>query len=293
MKAYVFPGQGSQYEGMGRKLCDQFASARALFEQADNLLGFSLSDKMFHGSAADLKETAVAQPAIFLYSLATLWARYPECKPTIVAGHSLGELSALVAAEILSFEDGLKLVSQRAAAMQMACNETVGTMVAVLGCETVIIENICSDIEDVVVPANYNSTNEVVISGTILGVKVAMDRLKDAGARMMVPLQVGGAFHSPLMESAKVAFGDAIQQQNFCMPICPIYQNVSASAETDPDIIKNNILKQLAAPVRWNQLIIQMVSDGATEFVEVGGKGGILRNYIKQVDRKIPVEILK
>lgn len=293
MKAYVFPGQGSQYEGMGKELLEISDVAKEMFQLADNILGVALTEKMVSGSAEELKDTAIAQPAIFVQSLAMLKIKDPDNNPSLVAGHSLGEVTALVAAGVMSFEDGLTLVAKRAKAMQLACQQTQGTMAAVLGVPSSDIERVCNAIDDVVVPANYNTENELVISGTLNGVELAIAQLKEEGARLIVPLQVAGAFHSPLMESAKQAFAEAVQSQAFNPPRCPVYQNVSANAELDPEVIKANLVEQLAAPVRWKQSIAQMVTAGADHFVEVGGKGGILKGHIKQHNRKLNVDVIK
>jgi [acyl-carrier-protein] S-malonyltransferase len=247
---------------------------------------------MFKGVADEIKATNIAQPAIFLHSLITMRVKQPDISPDAVAGHSLGEVTALVAAQVLSFESGLQLVAHRAAVMQQACEITEGTMVAVIGVDDAITEQICDQVKDVVVPANYNTYGQLVISGTTTGIEQATERLKQAGARMLVPLPVGGGFHSPLMESAREAFGEAVQNTEFCEPICPVYQNVSAQPETDPTVIQANIIRQLTEPVRWTQTIKRMRADGVSSFVEVGGKGGILRGFIKKIDRKIPVESL-
>ena len=292
MQAYVFPGQGAQFEGMGSDLYKQSSIARELFDKADDILKFSISKSMFNGTADDLKLTHLAQPAIFLHSLITLYARQTDIQPDAVAGHSLGEMTALVAARVLSFEAGLQLVAKRAGVMQQCCKITHGTMLAVIGFEDEVTESICSEIEDVVVPANYNTHGQLVISGTVNGVAQAAGRLKEAGARMLVELPVSGGFHSPLMEDAKVEFAEAVLDVEFSTPSCPVYQNVSAKAETDPGSIRDNIVQQLTAPVRWTQTIEQMLVDGVSSFVEVGGKGGILRGFIKKINRKIAVETL-
>ncbi|GAA4453468.1 ACP S-malonyltransferase [Nibrella saemangeumensis] len=282
MKAYVFPGQGSQFKGMGQDLYQQSDKARALFDRADEILGFSLTRVMFEGTDEELKQTNVTQPAIFLHSVA-LALTTDSFSPDMVAGHSLGEFSALVAAGALSFEDGLKLVSQRASAMQRACEMNPSTMAAILGLDDATIERICADIEgEVVVPANYNCPGQVVISGTNEGVRIACERLKEAGAKRALPLPVGGAFHSPLMEPAREELANAIENTPFRQPDCPIYQNVNAQPSTDVDTIKANLIAQLTAPVRWTQSVEAMVSDGAAQFVECG-PGKVLQGLVKKI----------
>lgn len=282
MKAYVFPGQGSQFKGMGQDLYQQSEKARALFDQADEILGFSLTKVMFEGTDEELKQTNVTQPAIFLHSVA-LALTTDSFTPEMVAGHSLGEFSALVAAGALSFEDGLKLVSQRASAMQRACELNPSTMAAILGLDDATIERICAEVEgEVVVPANYNCPGQVVISGSNEGVRIACERLKEAGAKRALPLPVGGAFHSPLMEPAREELAQAIANTPFRQPSCPIYQNVNAQPSTDVDTIKANLIAQLTAPVRWTQSVEAMVTDGATQFIECG-PGKVLQGLVKKI----------
>ncbi len=284
MKAYVFPGQGAQKPGMGKDLYEGSAEAKAMFDQANDILGFDITEVMFNGTEDDLKQTKVTQPAIFLHSVA-LAATTPDFAPEMVAGHSLGEFSALVANKALSFQDGLKLVAQRATAMQKACELQPSTMAAVLGLSNEQVEAVCQGIDDVVVPANYNNPGQLVISGSVSGIETAVDALKEAGAKKVVVLKVGGAFHSPLMEPAREELSIAIQNTTFNTPICPIYQNVSAVAATDVEQIKQNLVAQLTAPVRWAQSVQQMIADGATEFIECG-PGKALQGMIKKVDRK-------
>lgn len=284
MKAYVFPGQGAQFPGMGQELYNNHTEVKNLFDEADDLLGFSLSQTMFEGSPEDLKQTKVTQPAIFLHSVAVA-KTIDNFEPEAVAGHSLGEFSALVAAEALSFEDGLLLVSQRALAMQEACELTPSTMAAILGLEDELIESVCAEIQGIVVAANYNCPGQLVISGEIKAVETACEKLKAAGARRALILPVGGAFHSPLMAPAKEKLQKAIENTSFRSPICPIYQNVSTTAVKDPETIKQNLIKQLTAPVKWTQSVQNMMADGFNEFVEVG-PGKALQGLIKKIDRK-------
>ena len=288
MKAYVFPGQGAQFEGMGQDLYDENKSIQSLFENANEILGFRLSDVMFTGDADALKQTNITQPAIFLHSIAKVKLAGEEFDAQGVAGHSLGEFSALVATGAMAFEDGLKLVYARAMAMQEACELTPSTMAAVLGLADDLVEKICASITDeVVVPANYNSAGQLVISGSFEGVKKAGELLSEAGARRVVELAVGGAFHSPLMKPAQDKLAAAIELTAFSEPVCPIYQNVDAKPHSDPNEIKENLLKQLTSPVRWTQTIQQMATDDYTHFVETGGKGGILRGLIRRIDRSL------
>ena len=288
MKAYVFPGQGAQFEGMGKELYDESQIAKDLFESANEILGYRLSDVMFDGSAEELKQTKITQPAIFLHSIIKARMAGQDFQPDVVAGHSLGEISALVAAQSMSFEDGLKLVQQRALAMQDACDSIESTMAAILGLEDEVVEKICSEIDEIVVPANYNCPGQLVISGSIPGIEKAVEKLTEAGARRAVILPVGGAFHSPLMQPAEDQLQKAIEATKFVDPICPIYQNVSGLPQTNADTIKLNLIKQLTAPVKWTQTMKNMIADGTTEFIEVGGKGNVIRGLIRKVDRKFP-----
>ncbi len=289
MKAYVFPGQGAQFVGMGKDLYENSPLAKELFEKANEILGFRITDLMFTGTDEDLKQTKVTQPAIFLHSVILAKVLGSEFKPEMVAGHSLGEFSALVAANALSFEDGLRLVSARAKAMQKACEKEPSTMAAILGLEDEKVEEICKSIDEVVVPANYNCPSQIVISGSIKGIDIACEKLSAAGAKRALKLMVGGAFHSPLMEPARVELEEAINKTNFQKPICPIYQNVNASKVTDPDQIKKNLVAQLTAPVKWTQTVKNMLTDGATSFVELG-PGSVLQGLIKKVDRNVAAE---
>ncbi|WP_179020998.1 ACP S-malonyltransferase [Winogradskyella forsetii] len=284
MNAYIFPGQGAQFSGMGLDLYENSALAQELFEKANDILGFPITDIMFEGTAEDLKETKVTQPAIFLHSVILAKTLGDSFKPDMVAGHSLGEFSALVAAGALTFEDGLKLVSQRAQAMQKACELQPSTMAAVLGLADDIVEKVCSTTEGVVVAANYNCPGQLVISGEVEAINKACESLKDAGARRALVLPVGGAFHSPLMEPAREELAAAIENTTFSKPNCPIYQNVTASAITDENEIKANLMSQLTAPVRWTQSVQQMVADGASHFTEVG-PGNVLQGLVKKIHR--------
>jgi [acyl-carrier-protein] S-malonyltransferase len=285
MKAYVFPGQGAQFTGMGKDLYENSAVAKALFEQANDILGFRITDIMFEGTADELKETKVTQPAVFLHSV-ILAKTLDNFKPDMVAGHSLGEFSALVANGTLSFEDGLKLVSQRAMAMQKACEITPSTMAAVLGLEDKIVEDVCASIDGVVVAANYNCPGQLVISGEFSAVEKACEAMKAAGAKRALLLPVGGAFHSPMMEPAREELAAAIEATTFHAPSCPVYQNVTANAVSDAGDIKKNLIIQLTAPVKWTQSVQQMIKDGATSFTEVG-PGKVLVGLVNKIDREV------
>jgi [acyl-carrier-protein] S-malonyltransferase len=284
MKAYIFPGQGAQFVGMGKELYEQSAEAKALFEQANEILGFQITDIMFTGTEEDLKETKVTQPAIFLHSVILAKVLGTSFKPDMVAGHSLGEFSALVAAGALSFEDGLRLVAARANAMQKACELQPSTMAAILGLDDTVVEEICAKVTDVVVPANYNCPGQLVISGSIAGIDTACELLTEAGAKRAIKLNVGGAFHSPLMESARAELQSAIENTVINSPICPIYQNIDAKPYTDAESIKKNLIAQLTGAVRWTQIVQYMLQDGATSFTEVG-PGNVLQGLVKKVDR--------
>ena len=286
MKAYIFPGQGAQFTGMGLELYENSPLAQELFERANKILGFHITDIMFEGTPEELKQTKVTQPAIFLHSVILAKTLKDDFKPEMVAGHSLGELSALVANGVLSFEDGLRLVSTRALAMQKACEAQESTMAAVLGLEDAMVENICKSVDGIVVPANYNCPGQLVISGEISAIEKACELLVANGARRALKLPVGGAFHSPLMEPAREELAKAIENTEFNDPICPIYQNVVAKAVTNPTEIKENLISQLTAPVRWTQSIQQMIADGGTEFIEVG-PGKVLQGLMRKIDRNI------
>ena len=286
MKAYVFPGQGAQFPGMGKDLYEASVDAKQMFEKANEILGFSITNIMFGEDAEALKQTKVTQPAIFLHSVILAKVKGDCFKPQMVAGHSLGEFSALVSAGYLSFEDGLKLVSKRAMAMQKACEQNPSTMAAVLGLDNEVVENICSEIEEVVVPANYNCPGQLVISGSNNGIDIACEKLTEAGARRALKLPVGGAFHSPLMEPARAELETAIDNTEFKEGVCPIYQNVTATAITNPEEIKENLKKQLTASVMWTQTMEQMIADGLSSVTEVG-PGKVLQGLFKKVDRKL------
>jgi [acyl-carrier-protein] S-malonyltransferase len=286
MKAYVFPGQGAQFVGMGKDLYDNSSTARELFEKANGLLGFRITDLMFSGTDEDLRQTKVTQPAIFLHSVLLAKTLGDDFKPDMVAGHSLGEFSALVASGALSFEDGLLLVFKRAMAMQKACEAEPSTMAAIVGLGDEIVETICNEIDEIVVPANYNCPGQLVISGSVQGIDTACAKLTEAGAKRALKLSVGGAFHSPLMEPARAELADAINSTKFNTPVCPVYQNVNASSVVDPEVIKQNLIAQLTAPVRWTQTVRNMLADGCTSFTEVG-PGSVLQGLVKKVDRSV------
>ncbi len=285
MKAFVFPGQGAQFVGMGKDLYDGNAVAKDLFEKANDILGFRITDLMFDGTEEDLRQTKVTQPAIFLHSVILAKTMGEEFNPDMVAGHSLGEFSALVAAGALSFEDGLRLVATRAMAMQKACEARPSTMAAILGLTNEQVEEICNSIDDIVAPANYNCPGQIVISGTEEGIAAACEKALAAGARRALKLKVGGAFHSPLMQPAHEELAAAINAAQFATPVCPVYQDVDAKPHTDAEEIKANLIAQLTAPVRWTQIVQQMLADGATEFVELG-PGAVLQGLIKKIDRE-------
>jgi [acyl-carrier-protein] S-malonyltransferase len=287
MKAYVFPGQGAQFSGMGKELYESSTQAKDMFERANEILGFRITDIMFEGTADELKQTKVTQPAIFLHSV-ILAATTDNFSPDMVAGHSLGEFSALVANKALKFEDALKLVSKRALAMQKACEINPSTMAAILGLEDKVVEDVCATIDEVVVAANYNCPGQLVISGSNTGIELACEKLKAAGAKRALPLPVGGAFHSPLMDPAKQELADAINNTVFSIPICPVYQNVNAKPAIDVDVIKKNLIDQLTAPVRWTQSVQNMVNDGATTFVECG-PGKVLQGLVKKISPEVEV----
>lgn len=284
MNAYIFPGQGAQFVGMGKDLYDNYPEAKALFEKANDILGFRITDIMFEGTAEDLKETKVTQPAIFLHSVILSKVLGDSFQPDMVAGHSLGEFSALVAAGVLEFEDALKLVSQRALAMQKACEVQPSTMAAVLALADDVVEKICEETEGVVVAANYNCPGQLVISGEIEAINAACEKMKEAGAKRALVLPVGGAFHSPLMEPAREELAKAIEETSFATPKCPIYQNVTTTAVTDAEEIQKNLIAQLTAPVKWTQSVENMIADGATLFTEVG-PGKVLQGLVKKINR--------
>jgi [acyl-carrier-protein] S-malonyltransferase len=289
MRAYVFPGQGAQFVGMGKDLYDRFTLAKDMFEKANNILGFRITDLMFSGTDDDLKQTRVTQPAIFLHSTILAAVLGDTFKPDMVAGHSLGEFSALVANRALSYEDGLVLVSKRAMAMQKACEKAPSSMAAILGVDDAVVEEVCASINEVVVPANYNSPGQIVISGSNEGIDKAIEALKAKGAKRALKLAVGGAFHSPLMEPARAELEEAIKSTHFNMPACPVYQNVNAQPSSDPDTIKTNLVAQLTSPVKWTQSVINMIAGGATSFTEVG-PGSVLQGLIKKVNKDILTE---
>lgn len=288
MNAYVFPGQGAQFVGMGKNLYDDSELARSMYEKANEILGFRITDLMFAGTDEDLRQTKVTQPAIFLHSVILAASLGDAFKPDMVAGHSLGEFSALVAAKALSFEDGLRLVSARAQAMQKACEAEPSTMAAIIGLDDETVEKVLAGIDEIVVPANYNTSGQLVISGSAKGIEIACEKLKEAGAKRALPLKVGGAFHSPLMEPARVELAAAINKTAFKTPVCPIYQNVNALPSTDPATIKENLIAQLTSPVRWTQTALNMIADGARIFVEVG-PGTVLQGLVKKTDPSVEV----
>lgn len=288
MKAYIFPGQGAQFVGMGLDLYEKSAEAKALFEAANGILGFSITDIMFSGTDEDLKQTKVTQPAIFLHSVILSKVLGKNFAPQMVAGHSLGEFSALVANGALSFEDGLQLVAKRAAAMQKACELQPSTMAAVLGLEDAKVEELCATIDGIVTPANYNCPGQLVISGELKAVEAACEKMKEAGAKRALVLPVGGAFHSVLMKPAEEELAAAIEQTAFYKPLCPVYQNVTTTAVSDENAIKTNLIKQLTAPVKWTQSVQQMIADGATEFIEVG-PGKVLQGLVKKINKEAVV----
>lgn len=289
MRAYVFPGQGAQFAGMGKGLYDQSEIARQLFNRANELLGFRITDLMFHGTDEDLKQTKVTQPAIFLHSVILVKTLGEVFKPQMVAGHSLGEFSALVANGALTFEEGLVLVSKRAMAMQKACEIEPSTMAAILGLDDAVVEDVCKFVDDVVVPANYNSPGQLVISGSLSGIDKAIEILKEKGAKRALKLPVGGAFHSPLMEPARLELEEAIKQAKFNNPVCPVYQNYTAKPTSDPEEIRKNLVAQLTAPVKWTQTVEQMVKDGASIFIE-SGPGNVLQGLIKKIHKEAVTE---
>lgn len=288
MKSYIFPGQGVQFVGMGLDLYEKSAEAKALFEAANGILGFSITDIMFSGTDEDLKQTKVTQPAIFLHSVILSKVLGKNFAPQMVAGHSLGEFSALVANGALSFEDGLQLVAKRAAAMQKACELQPGTMAAVLGLEDAKVEELCATIDGIVTPANYNCPGQLVISGELKAVEAACEKMKEAGAKRALVLPVGGAFHSVLMKPAEEELAAAIEQTTFHKPLCPVYQNVTTTSVSDENAIKTNLIKQLTAPVKWTQSVQQMIADGATEFIEVG-PGKVLQGLVKKINKEAVV----
>lgn len=286
MKAFVFPGQGAQFEGMGRDLYEQDVTARDMFNRANEILGFNITDVMFNGTAENLRQTKVTQPAVFLHSVISCLTRKEDIKPDMVAGHSLGEFSALVVAGAISFEDGLSLVLKRALAMQECCEKNPSTMAAVLGLADEIVENVCSEIDGIVVPANYNCPGQLVISGTNEAIDMACVKMKEAGAKRALRLSVGGAFHSPLMEPARVELAKAIEATTYSRPVCQVYQNVDALPHTDPEELKKNSILQLTSPVRWTASVQNMIANGATDFYEYG-PGEVLRGLIRKINKEV------
>ncbi len=292
MIAYVFPGQASQFVGMGKEFYEKSPKAKELFERANDILGFRISDIMFEGTLDDLKQTKVTQPAVFLHSIISFVINGDKYAPDVVAGHSLGEFTALVANDTLDFDSGLRLVQVRANAMQKACEAEPSTMAAILGLEDDIVKNVCESIEEIVIPANYNCPGQLVISGSIGGIKKAIEKLKENGARRAIALPVGGAFHSPFMAPAKEELATAIEKTEFNAPKMPIYQNATAKKEISPEKIKENLVKQLTAPVLWTQTMQNMIADGVKQFIEVGGNGKTLVNFIKRIDRSLPTDAI-
>ena len=290
MKALIFPGQGAQFSGMGKELYEQKSDCRQLMDKANHICGFDIKDIMFGGSDEELKRTDITQPALYIHSAAVALSEIENEIPKGVAGHSLGEFSALYAAGVLSFEDGLELVLTRAKAMQMACEQTEGTMAAIVGLEDGIVEKICSEINDVVVTANYNCPGQLVISGSLNGIEKAVEKLQEAGAKRAIVLEVGGAFHSPLMAPAGEMLREKIAAINFKKPRCPIYQNVNAKPEIEPERIKSNLIDQLTSPVRWTASMNQMIQDGFNEFSEMGGNGKVLKGLMRRINREVNVE---
>ena len=292
MIAYVFPGQGAQYIGMGKDLYDNFPKAKDLFNKANSILKFKITDIMFDGTEEELKQTNVTQPAIFLHSVILAKLLGDDFKPDMVAGHSLGEFSALVAIRTLSFEDGLTLVSKRAAAMQKACESEPSTMAAIIGLDDAVVESVCKEIDEIVVPANYNTPGQLVISGSVAGIDKAIELLNKAGAKRAIKLKVGGAFHSPLMEPARIELAEAISATKFNQGICPIYQNITGQPVNDPEIIKSNLIQQLVSPVQWTQTMKNMLADGVNRVIEVG-PGKVLQGMFKKIDRQLNTDSAK